>query len=223
MFYFKVKINYAQNVTLYHINKERSFMLDNPFPLKPNEMIETKFGNQIFSISASEAEIHFKAKPKFKIIQVSNSIATIYYWIEEYLHSLNPNLITIYEKYNNRFECVSISKRSYDLYDLIKQHDALWVYFQEKGLKIQVSLSTKLKFRNFYKANKEEFDRIMNSNELLVQSVLIGKNNPDRRFRNKITRYKSEAVHDWLNFNLVNSDPIPLLFEFFKELPIIRP
>jgi hypothetical protein len=193
-------------------------MLENPFPLKPNEKIETKFGIIFFCNNKDTIEIHFK-NVNYEIFRVTQNIAEIFYGIINHIYLVNKNLIFQIGTVKN---CYYFTKRILDISQVKLQHEVFWIFFQKTAIKIQLSMSIKNQFNIFYKNNQHEFDRLMNTNSELVESILAGNNNPDRRQVNKITRYGTERVNDWLNFNLVSTEPLPLLFEFFKDLKIIK-
>lgn len=195
-------------------------MSNNPFPLQPNELIEFRFGIKFFCIDSAIIEIHVLDNESYIKIKTSQKLAEVFYYTLDLLYMINPNLICQYGTVNN---CISFSKRKYNLDNVLYQHDAFWVFFQVTGMKIQLSMTIQKKFQDFYQKNNIKFDDLMNTNEQLIQDILKGKNNTDRRHINKITRYKSKVVHDWLNFNLVDCAPLSLLFELFKQVDLIKP
>lgn len=198
-------------------------MSDIVFPMKQNEQIETHYDTKFFCQSDKIIEIHFKKDNKFVKIEVSQNIAEIYYNFVQLLHNVNSKLHCEYVYYYEKDHLTSFSKRKYDLYDKLAQHSAIWFFFQKTQIKIQFSMTYKKEFLEFYKKSNIEIDSLLNTNQDQINEIFSGKNNNIGGIRqSKIVRYKSESVHDWINFNLISSEPLTMIFEFLKELPIIK-
>ena len=198
-------------------------MANNPFSVKQNELIESNCGIKFNFNSDKEVLILFSKNGVLERKRTNRNLAALFFQLINLIYDANSNLICQYSPDKIRDKSISFAKRTYDLYDLLKQHEALWIIFQKTAIKIQISMSFKNDFIAYYLHHIKEFDTLFNTDEDNVNMVLNGSNNNDKRPINKITSCKSGTEFDWLNFNLVNADPLPLLFDFIRELDIIRP
>lgn len=191
--------------------------------LNPNEQIESKFSIRFFCITPNRIEIHYPENNDFGMIETSARNAEIFYNIIENLYLINPNLNCRYILYANQYKCFSFSNINYNLENPAEQYRGLWIYFQVNSIKIQFSMTFRDLFLNFYSNNQGLMNDLMHTSEAQIHSIFIeGNNNPDMRHINKISRYSNGIYHDWVNLDLFNKEPLPLLFEFFKELNILN-
>lgn len=196
-------------------------MPDNLFPMKQNEQIETKCGFAFYCISKNEIELHYKGAIKLLLKQKN---AETFYNILNELFNININLICNYILYANQYHCISVSKLNYNLESKHLQYQSFWIYFHSNSIKIQISMTFQSKFLEFYSENKVTFNKLMNTNEDQINSIIIkGINNPDRKHHNKISRYPNGQYHDWINFEIFDKEALSFLFEFYKELDILKP
>jgi len=194
-------------------------MSDNTFPMKPNEQIETKFGIVFFCIDEDTIEVHF-INFNNETLRVAQNVAEVFYYIIKELHQINPSLIFQKGSVKN---CYYFSKTRIDITIKLNQHKVFWLYIQGTAIKVQLSSTFRALLNQFYQLHENDFNNLLNTDTNQFTSFINGQAVNAKRYRNSIATLKGRETEEWYNFNLVDNKAIPFIFEFFGNLPILRP
>lgn len=182
-----------------------------------SKTVKTAFGNLIIPKDNEIVKIQYAntAYPtRLMKIEIKMPLAELYYQIEELLHQLNP---TLKNTYGTIVDCSAFGKSLFQ-FNTNNKKNIFWFYFQANSFRIQLANELCHTLQNFYQERKDQFLEIYNvSND----NIIIRDDKYNLATNTIFTTTINNVV--WVNFNFVDSKPLPLLFDFFKGLNILKP
>jgi len=187
---------------------------------KPGVTVNTPFGNTIKALNEKIVDMTITKLTKHKF-ERSQAFANVYLRAEEYLHKLNPELKYQYSLFNKTQKTAVFSKKLIDPNYDEDQVNGIWFYIQSRFLKIQISTNYSLELTDFFNARKEDFKANFDMSPMEFERMQNTQTDHHGESENTIFKYRTLTVTDWFNFQMIDTKPLPLVFDFIKTLDLV--